>query len=257
LDDVRHLAAMRDRLRARLEELGRLSWLDAEMAAWQDDVEATRNRERWWKVSGVSGLSGRSLAVVREVWRWREGEAERRDWPAKRILRDDLIVELAKRRTADPKQIRALRGLERGDLQRALPQLGEAIAAALALPDAECPKLLQREMPPQLNLLGQFLSSALTSICRSAAVAPSIVGTASDVRDLIAYHLRMGDFSDGPPILGQGWRAEVVGQLIEDLLSGQVAIRIKDPLAQQPLLFERATMGPTTTTGASLPERPE
>jgi ribonuclease D len=239
LDDVRHLATMRDRLRAQLHELGRLAWLDAEMAAWQDDVEATRSRERWWKVSGVSGLSSRSLAVVREVWRWREAEAERRDWPAKRVLRDDLIVELAKRRTADPKQIRALRGLERGDLQRVLPQLGEAIAVALALPDAECPRLQQREMPPQLNLLGQFLSSALTSICRSAAVAPSIVGTASDVRDLIAYHLRIGDAGDAPPILGQGWRAKVVGQLIEDLLSGQVAVRIKDPLAEEPLVFDR------------------
>ncbi len=251
LDDVRHLVAMRDRLRTKLEKLGRLAWLDTEMAAWQDDVEATRSRERWWKVSGVSGLSSRSLAVVRDVWRWRELEAERRDWPAKRVLRDDLIVELAKRRTADPKQIRALRGLERGDLQRVLPPLGEAIAAALALPDAECPRLLQREMPPQLNLLGQFLSSALTSICRSAAVAPSIVGTASDVRDLIAYHLRIGDAGDTPPILGQGWRAEVVGQLIEDLLSGQVAIRIKDPLAEEPLAFDRVPTAPGSA--AALP----
>lgn len=241
LEDVRHLAAMRDRLQSRLEALGRTAWLAAEMAAWQDDVEATRSRERWWKVSGVSGLSARSLAVVREVWRWREQEAERRDWPIKRVLRDDLIVELAKRRTADPKQIRALRGMERGDLQRALPQLGEAISRAIALPDDECPRLLQREMPPQLNLLGQFLSAALTSICRSALVAPSIVGTASDVRDLIAFHLRMGDAGESPPILAQGWRAEVVGQLIEDLLSGQVSIRIKNPLAEEPLAFDPVT----------------
>ena len=77
---------------------------------------------------------------------------------------------------------------------------------------------MQKEMPSQLNLLGQFLSSALTSICRSAAVAPSIVGTASDVRELIAYYLKLGD-QDTPPLLGQGWRAEVVGHLIEDLLA--------------------------------------
>jgi ribonuclease D len=239
LDDVRYLHAMRDKLRAKLEELNRPHWLDTEMAAWQDDVEASRSRERWWRVSGVSGLSARSLAIVRELWRWRESEAERRDCPTKRVLRDDLIVELAKRKTSDPQQIRALRGLERGDLQRALPRLGEAIGRALALGEDELPRHSQREMPPQLNVLGQFLSSALSSICRSAEVAASIVGTASDVRDLIAYRLDMGGAGeDGPPILGQGWRAEVVGKLIEDLLQGKVSIRIRDPLDDSPLAFE-------------------
>ena len=98
--------------------MGREAWLADEMAAWMTDVDATRSDERWWKVSGTSGLSRRGLAVVREVWRWREREAERRNCPPRRVLRDDLIIELAKRRSADPKQIRAVRGMERGDLQR-------------------------------------------------------------------------------------------------------------------------------------------
>jgi ribonuclease D len=252
LDDVRYLAAMRDRLVDKLKALGRSSWLDAEMNDWQDEIDAGRSRERWWRVSGISGLSSRSLAIVREVCRWRDAEAERRDWPARRVLRDDLIIELAKRRTADLKQIRALRGLERGDLQRAMPNLAEAIGKALALADGECPQPSGREAPSQLNLLGQFLSSALTSICRSASVASSIVGTASDVRELIAYHLRLDGYCDKPPHLGQGWRAEVVGNLIEDLLSGKMAIRIKDPLAEEPLSFER--LPETTGDGQRLPE---
>jgi len=238
LDDVRYLAGMRGKLQAKLDELNRSSWMDDEMAVWQSDVEATRSRERWWKVSGISGLSPRSLAVVRELWRWREAEALHRDWPTRRVLRDDLIVELAKRRSADPKQLRALRGMERGDLQRALPRLSAAVEQALALPDEDCPRSIQREMPSQLNLLGQFLSSALTSICRRAQVAPSIVGTASDVRDLIAWRLGMGGDEPEVPVLGRGWRAEVVGRLIEDLLAGKVSIRIKDPLADEPLAFE-------------------
>jgi ribonuclease D len=239
LDDVRHLKAMRDRLAAKLERLGRMAWLESEMADWQDEIDAGRSRERWWRVSGISGLSSRSLAIVREVCRWRDTEAERRDWPARRILRDDLIIELAKRRSADMKQIRSLRGMERGDLQRSLPKLSEAIGRALAIPDEECPHTPQRDTPSQLNLLGQFLSSALSSICRSASVAPSIVGTASDVRELIAYHMRLPGYCDQAPVLGRGWRADVVGALIEDLLSGKVAIRISDPLADEPLSFER------------------
>jgi len=152
------------------------------------------------------------------------------------VLRDDLIVELAKRRSADVKQIRLVRGLERGDLQRLLPQIAEHIATALELSERELPQTERREVPQQINLLGQFLSSALTSICRTAQIAPSIVGTASDVRDLIAFRLGYG--GQEPPALANGWRAEVVGQVIDDLLAGRLSIRIHDPESEEPLAFE-------------------
>jgi len=239
LDDVRHLEAMRDKLFAKLEKLGRVAWLADEMQAWQGDVDTSRNRERWRKVSGIAGLSNRSLAIVRELWRWRDSEAERRDCPPKRVLRDDLIIEMAKRRSADPRQIEAVRGMERGDLQRSLPKLAECIEIALQLPESDLPRTERRETPNQLNLLGQFLSSALTSICRSADIAPSIVGTASDVRDLIAF--RLGYDVGGTPTLAEGWRAEVVGNLIDDLLAGRTSIRIVDPQSDEPLVFEPVT----------------
>ncbi len=238
LDDVRYLDALAEKLRGRLEELDRTAWLDGEMQSWQSDVAATRGGERWWKVSGTSGLSRRNLAIVREVWRWREREAEKRNCPTRRVLRDDLIIELAKRKSCELKQIRAVRGMERRDLECALPQLAAAVKRGMELPDSELPAPQQREVPAQLNVLGQFLSTALAGICRSAELAPSIVGTASDVRELVAYRLGLTNVDDGPPLLGCGWRAEVVGRMIEDLLAGRVAIRIGDPLASEPLLFE-------------------
>jgi ribonuclease D len=242
LDDVRYLEPMRDKLQAKLDELGRSAWMSDEIATWQDDVVETTTRERWRRVSGISNLSNRCLAIMRELWKWRETEAERRDLPARRILRDDLMVELAKRRSADQKQMRAVRGLERGDLNRVMPQIAEAIARALALPESECPKPPPRDVSAQFSVVGQFLSSALGSICRAANLAPSLVGTASDVRDLIAYRLRVpgGDYSE-PPVLARGWRAEVVGRSIDDLLAGKLAIRIGDPLADEPLLFEKGS----------------
>lgn len=240
LDDVRHLHPLRDRLVQRLDELHRRGWMETEMAVFQQEVSVMRSRDRWRRVAGSASLSGRNQAVVRELWLWRESEAERRDCPVRRVLRDDLIVELARRRSADPKQIRAVRGMERGDLQRHVPALSQAIARALAVPDDECPEVLYRDTNPQLTMLGQFLSSALSSICREAHVAASLVGTPSDVRDLIAYQLGHSDGADsGPPSLARGWRAEVVGQLLDDLLEGKVSIRIRDPNSAQPLAFER------------------
>lgn len=238
LDDVRYLDALSGKLRGRLEQLQRTSWLEGEMQTWLDDVAATRGDERWWKVSGTSGLSRRNLAVVREVWRWRESEAEKRDCPTRRVLRDDLIIELAKRKSADVKQIRAVRGMERRDLDRAIPQLAAAVKRGLELPEDQLPAPQQREVPAQLNVLGQFLSTALAGICRAAELAPSMVGTASDVRELVAFRLGLTNGDEGPPLLARGWRAEIVGRMIDDLLAGRVAVRIGDPLAAEPLVFE-------------------
>ena len=118
LDDAVHLHPMCEALEARLRELGRLEWMEEEMADWKEELHRAAGQERWRRVSGQAGLDARSLAIVRELWKWRDAEARRRDQPARRVLRDDLLVELARRQTADVKRIRAVRGMERGDLLR-------------------------------------------------------------------------------------------------------------------------------------------
>jgi ribonuclease D len=239
LQDVLDLEAIRWKLYEQLDKLGRLAWLEAELLDWQTDIEDSERGEKWRRIGGLAGMSRRSLAVVRELWSWRDAEAQRRDIPARRILRDDLLLELAKRQTADMKRIRVVRGMEWGNVQKHLPAIGEQIEKAMALPDSKLPHLEKRVSRPQLNLLGQFLSTALGSICRSANVAASLAGTAQDVRDLIAYRLNLGGFDDGEvPALARGWRAEVVGQVIDHLLAGDLSIRITNPLHDEPLAFE-------------------
>jgi ribonuclease D len=238
--DVADLEAIRGVLHRRLNELGRLPWLEAELADWQRDLLDFETGERWKRLGGIASLPPRALATVRELSNWRDVEAERRNQPARRILRDDLLIEIAKRQTADQKRIRAVRGMERGDLQRYLPKIAQCVEKALALKENELPRLERKSSRPQLNLLGQFLSTALGSICRSAEVAPSLTGTAQDVRDLIAYRLNLGGFENGEvPLLARGWRAEVVGQVIDHLLAGDLAIHIANPLDDEPLVFEK------------------
>lgn len=88
-------------------------------------------------------------------------------------------------------------------------------------------------------MLGQFLTSALSSICRGADIAPSIVGTPNDVRELVNYRLNgVFDSEGNVPTLARGWRAEVVGHLIEDLLAGRASIRIANPNSEHPLVIE-------------------
>ncbi len=238
LDDVRYLIPVYDELQRQLGGLNRQGWLEEEITSWQDQMEHSLEQSSWRRVSGIARLSRRELEIVRELWHWREEEASQKDKPRKSVLRDDMIVELAKRRVADPQRIRALRGFERRNLSRAVPALAERIGKALAVPDADCPRQLQRENNSHLTSLGQFMASALASVCRGAQVAPSLVGTLEDIRELAAY--RLAGCPEGAPLpsLMQGWRAEVVGRVLDDILTGKTAVRVVDPQSEHPLGFE-------------------
>jgi ribonuclease D len=240
IDDVRHLEKLWRKLQGKLESTGRSAWMQSEMAIWQDDVEESFVRKRWRRVSGLNGLSRRELAIARELWHWRDSVAESRDMPPKRVLRDDLLVELCKRKSADERQISAIRGMQRSDLRHIIHGISEAIARGLALPDEECPGgERHRAPPPQLAVLGQFLATAVAGVCRQMHIAPALVGTASDMRDLLAHKLGYFD-GEREPLLASGWRAEMVGSLVDDLLTGRASLRIGDLTSPDPLVIDRS-----------------
>ena len=239
VDDVRHLEELWQTLQGDLEKLGRVTWMDEEMATWQDDVEESFVRKRWRRVSGMNGLTRRELAIAREVWHWRDALAEERDMPPRRVLRDDLLVEMAKRKSADERQISAIRGMQRSDLRHILKSLSAAIERGLDLPDDECPGGEQhRTPPPQLAVLGQFMATAIAGLCRQMQLAPALVGTSSDMRDLLAHKLGYLD-GERPPLLATGWRAGVVGEVVDDLLSGKASLRIGNIRSHDPLVIDR------------------
>lgn len=238
LDDVRHLERLWRLLEDKLAKLGRSEWMIEEMASWQADVTESFERKRWRRVSGLNGLSRRELAVARELWHWRDRLAEDRNMPPKRVLRDDLLVELAKRKSPDERQIKAIRGMQRSDFRHIIDDISKAIDTGLKLPDSECPGgERHRAPPPQLAMLGQFLATAIAGLCRQMNIAPSLVGTASDMRDLLAYKLGYRD-EDDMPVLARGWRADLVGTIVDDLLEGRAALRIGDPRSSDPLVIE-------------------
>jgi ribonuclease D len=239
VDDVRHLEELWQTLQGQLETLGRVAWMEEEMASWQNDVEESFVRKRWRRVSGMNGLSRRELAIAREVWHWRDALADERDMPPRRVLRDDLLVELAKRKSANEQQISAIRGMQRSDLRHILKSLSAAIERGLEIPDDECPGgERHRTPPPQLAVLGQFLATAIAGLCRQMNLAPALVGTSSDMRDLLAHKLGYFD-EEQPPLLASGWRAGVVGDVVDDLLAGKASLRIGNIRSHDPLVIDR------------------
>jgi ribonuclease D len=250
LSDVIDMLALHDVLTERLDGLGRMSWMATEMEEWQDAIETAEMSDRWRRVPGTTKLSARELAIVRELNRWREQEAKRQDRPPRRVLRDDLIVELARRQTADVSRIRAIRGLQRRDLGRHLQPIAESIATALEMPAEQCPKPPSRRVgKPQFTVLSQFLATALGAICRAQHVAPSLVGSLQDLRDLVWYRMDSRDRpGDSPPALARGWRKQLIGDILYQVLDGKMAVRIDDAAADEPLRLEAVgrVTGPAT-----------
>ena len=237
LMDVVHLPELQTTLLQQLDALQRLPWMEDETTRWIDNLLESESSEKWRKLSGASRVPLREQPILRELWRWRESVAQERNCPPRRVLRDDLIIELVRRGKSDPKHIRAIRGLHRRDLESQYPMISDAIEKGKATPPEARGRDPRRDYPEQITLLGQFLGTALASICRRQSIATSLVGTVQDVRDLTAYELGYGH-PDEPPSLMQGWRAEIVGDRFRELLGGSLALRIADPLGDAPLVFE-------------------
>ena len=239
LDDVRFLHPLRDAIYEGLNRQNRVAWFEEEMESELKELAASQSESRWRRVSGNTGMKPRQLAIVQALWHWRNAEADRRNKPVRHVLRDDLLIEMARRASADPTQILSVRGMERGDLRRRVSELSAAVQQALNLPEEELPQPLRRERTQDYSVLGQFLFAALGSLCREAELAPALVGTPNDIRDLISYDTRNPKPGSRVPRLARGWRAEFVGRLFDDLLAGKVAVRISDARSESPLRFER------------------
>lgn len=236
--DVLHLPQLFDALKVQLEVQGRDQWLTDETNRRQANLISSAQREGWPRISGVQTLRGKQLAVVRELWLWRESRAEQRNLPARRVLRDDLIIELARRGFADPKKIANIRGLHFPGLQRFLPEISECIERGLAgkIPDTPWSYEMKRSRPPAL--LQQFLTAAMSYLCRTHNLAPAIVGTSDDVGRLASFWLdpkSKPTDDDEPLILLEGWRGELIGKPLYDIYSGKKAMRVQQPADDMPL----------------------
>ena len=111
--DVDHLLPLRDVLHPQLDARERLPWLDDELAYRDDQLIDELTQDRWWRVGGAQKLGPRDLAAVRELFHWREGLAQNRDLPRRRILRDDLLIAAAQASPANLDDLRRVRGMER------------------------------------------------------------------------------------------------------------------------------------------------
>ncbi len=232
--DVEHLSAIHQHLYSALEKSGRLSWYEEEVDAWQGQLEFAETQPTWLRMSGLSRLNRRSLGLVRQLSEWRDSVAASENRSPRRILPDDLLIEIAKRGDADLSRLKAIRGLQNRVSARFLNDITAQVAIAVGLEDNDLPEKIRAAPSVNLGILGQFLQTGLNLICVRERIAPGLVANAQDVRDLAAR--MMGMLENGEPQkLDSGWRREIVGKSFENLLNGKLALRIANLDKDQPL----------------------
>jgi ribonuclease D len=234
-DDVRYLLPAHERISARLDGLGRADWAREDFgrlaaAVAPDEVPA----EKWRKLRGLGSLDRRRLAVVRAIFNWREEAAERMNRPARTIVRDDLIIEIARRNPSRERDLQSIRGLPRRDLSAIL----QAVESARSLPSDQWPRAAERDQdPPQVGLIANVLQAVLGDYCARHELAPGLVATSSDVKLLV----RAGMQGAPPPaesLLTQGWRARHVLPELLAVLEGRRSLRVANVRSDAPFVVE-------------------
>lgn len=215
--DVEYLLELRQLLTSELDARGRLGWA-------RDECEALRARgrvsrppeEAWLRIKEARSLRGEVAAVARSVAAWREQRAAELDQPVRFVLSDLAVVGVAQRRPKTLDELRRVRGV---DERHARGKVGESLLAAVEAgrgatvsrpsgPTFE----LDRRLRPAVSLVAAWVSQ----LARELEIETSLVATRADIEALLA--------GDPAARLGQGWRAELVGERIRRLVDGEAAL---------------------------------
>jgi len=226
--DVEHLERLWGELCQRAERLGRADWVAEEherrygtASRWMPDPE-----ESWRKVKGQGKLSARDRAVLKELARWRELEAARRDRPAAWVVPDRTLLEMARRRPTTAQQLQQERGLP----ERVRASDVEAMLEAIRRGNDTPPMSMPPPPPPEVQVrmeslaaLGQILVAARAA---EADLAPSLLATRDEVETYLAHAIGGRDGDESP--LASGWRHRLAGAPLLDLAAGRIALAAAD-----------------------------
>jgi ribonuclease D len=222
LADVIHLRPAYEALRQQLGKSGRESWLDEEMAILcAPETYHTEPDQAWLRLK-PRNASAKFLAILHEVAAWREREAQKRDIPRGRILKDEALLEIAAHSPRDIEGMARVRGMSRNMAEGWQGQgLIAAVERGLATPPEDAPKLAQRPpTPPGIAPLVELMRVLLKMKCEDEGVAQKLVAGSDDLEAIA-----MDDDADVPAL--HGWRRAMFGDHALALKRGAIALAVQ------------------------------
>ncbi|PJF10462.1 ribonuclease D [Pseudorhodobacter sp. MZDSW-24AT] len=221
LADVTHLRVIYEWLAGQLAKNGRAHWVGEELAVLTNPETYTTTPEEAWLRIKTRTTSGRFLAVVKELARFREDYAQKHNVPRSRVMKDDALLELASTRPTTVEELGRSRLLMREGRK---PEIADGILAAvkagLAMKPEDMPKVADEREQIQVNpALADLLRVLLKAKSESLGVAPKLIASASDLDAIAAGGREVEALS--------GWRKEAFGDDALRLCRGEIALSAK------------------------------
>ena len=219
--DVTHLRAVYEALAEKLAASGRKTWLAEDMAVLETPATyETKPEDAWQRLAGRLKKQ-RDLGVLIEVAAWRERDAQKRDVPRQRVLRDDTLMEVVQARPQNIEALGRLRAVSQGlERSRVGQALIAAVARGLAIDPKSLPHLARRGRLTRQDSTVEFLKLLLKIVSQKAEVASKIIATVDDLEALAA------GLPESQAVL-TGWRDEIFGKLARAAIAGRVALALE------------------------------
>ena len=210
-------------LAEQLTETGRTTWLAQEMKILESAETYENKPENAWERIKVRTDKPKVLALLREVAAWREREAQGRDVPRQRIVKDEVLADIAVHPPETPEELGKIRGLSadfaRGKMGKGLL---EAVAKGLATPPKDCPRIERKaKFPSDLTPTLEMLKMLLRIQCSEHGVATKLVANSEELETFIMA-------PDKQQPLTTGWRHEIFGQVARKLMDGKIGLSLKN-----------------------------
>jgi ribonuclease D len=234
-DDVRFLLPLWERLEKELDRLDRLAWVEEDVARLAARATVDEGMtEKWRKLRGIGSLDRLRLAMIRELYRWREETAARLNRPPRTLVRDDLLIEIVRRNPRRDHDLHVIRGLPKRNLEAIV----EAVERARALPPDQLPAAFERDIdPPQLGLVSNVLTAVLGDFSARKQLASNLVASGNDIKLMVRSQMQGRPLPDDL-LLNQGWRQTHVLPELQAVLQGRRAIRMGDLNREAPFVLE-------------------
>ncbi len=219
LDDVTYLRDVYRHLSRELEQKNRAEWVIQEMDVLTSPETYKNDPAQAWQRIKLRTEKPKTLSVLKEIAAWREKEAQRRDVPRSRILRDETLADLAVHAPETPEELARIRGL---NSEMAGGRFGksllDAVKKGLEMPAAQCPAVEdKRRFPQNLVPVLEMLKMLLRIQCSEHGVAAKIVASSEDLEALA-----LEDEPDIPAM--KGWRYEVFGREAQAMKRGEITL---------------------------------
>ena len=220
LDDVIHLRTVYEALEAKLEKSKRIGWIGEEMEVLINPETYDSPPEDAWIRLRVRTRSAKFLAVLQAAAAWRERTAIALNIPRGRLLKDDVLSNLAAAAPRNKGDLLRMRGMNKGLSDSQMDALLEEINIALEKPKSEWPKVPENKAPSAAAEAAiELLRVLLKRQCGKEHVAQKLVANREDLEQIAA-----GKLAETPA--GHGWRFEIFGRFAADLLAGKLALAL-------------------------------